>query len=65
MTDDERLLLEDMKRREQKLKMDLDAQESEMRAQQQLLREQEEERSRLASEYDAMQQQVGPELIIG
>ena len=58
MTDDERLMLEEMKRREQKLKLELDEQESEMRAQQQLLREQEAERNRLADEFEAMQQQV-------
>lgn len=58
MTDDERLMLEEMKRREQKLKLELDEQESEMRAQQQLLHEQEAERNRLAAEFEAMQQQV-------
>ena len=58
MTDDERLMLEEMRRREQKLKLELDEQESQMRAQQQLLREQEAERNRLADEFEAMQQQV-------
>lgn len=51
-------MLEEMRRREEKLKMDLDEREAEMRAQQQLLQEQEEERNRLASEFEAMQQQV-------
>ena len=60
MTDDERLMLEEMKRREQKLKLELDEQESQMRAQQQLLREQEAERNRLAEEFEAMQLQVIP-----
>lgn len=60
MTEDEKLLLEDMKRREQKLKMDLDAHEAEIRAQQQQLKEQEAERNRLAEEFTAMQQQVNP-----
>ena len=58
MTDDERQMLDEMRRREQKLKLELDDQESEMRAQQQLLREQEAERNRLAAEFEAMQQQV-------
>lgn len=51
-------MLDEMKKRENKLKLELDAQEAEMRAQQQLLREQEAERNRLAAEFEAMQQQV-------
>ena len=52
-------MLEQMRAREQALKQELDVKEGETRAQQQLLREQEAERSRLAAEFEAMQAQVG------
>ena len=58
MSEEEQLLLEDMRKKENKLKLELDNQEAEMRAQQQLLREQEAERNRLVEEYEAMQKQV-------
>jgi len=58
MTEDERRMLDQMRAREQALKQELDVQEGQMRAQQQLLREQEAERSHLAAEFEAMQVQV-------
>lgn len=58
MSEEEQLLLEDMQKKENKLKLELDNQEAEMRAQQQLLKEQEAERNRLVEEYEAMQKQV-------
>ena len=58
MSEEERALLEEMRQHEQALKQDLDAQEAELRAQQQLLQEQEGERSRLTSELEGLQEQV-------
>ena len=58
MTEEERSVLESMRQREQALMADLDAQESELRAQQQLLREQEGQHQRLMEEFEAMQEQV-------